>query len=75
MLYCDEDTSKVIHNVFATMNIPEIRIAMGHCQKQKGEVDCGVFSIAIARALAFDCTQVNKILPIIDEDTLSSLSI
>jgi len=46
--HCDKDTSKAIHNLFPTTNVPEIRIAMGRCQKQKGEVDCGVFSNAIA---------------------------
>ena len=28
-------------------------LTMGRCQKQKGSKDCGLFSIAIATALAF----------------------
>jgi len=40
----------IIHNLFATTDFPNNN---GALLKQKGEEDCGLFSIAIATALAF----------------------
>ena len=51
--HCDKETTGVIQNLFATPNFPKLTITMGRCQKQKGGKDCGLFSIAIATALAF----------------------
>ena len=51
--HCDKETTGVIQNLFATPNFPKLTITMGRYQKQKGGKDCGLFSIAIATALAF----------------------
>ena len=51
--HCDKETTEVIHSLFATENCPELSITMGRCQRQKGGKDCGLYSIAIATALAF----------------------
>ena len=51
--HCDQETTGIIHKLFATANFPKLTITMGRCQKQKGGMDCGLFSIANATALAF----------------------
>ena len=51
--HCDKETTWVIHNLFTTSRVPKLSITMGCCQKQKGDKDCGLFSIANATAVAF----------------------
>lgn len=50
--YCDQETERVIANLFQC-DSSEIRITVSRCQKQKGTVDCGLFAIANATAIAF----------------------
>ena len=51
--FCDKETITVINNLFMTDSNVIPTLTMGGCQKQKGSKDCGLFSIAIATALAF----------------------
>ena len=45
--YCDKVTVKIMHNLFCTSNAINLIITMGHCPKQKGEKDCGLFYILL----------------------------
>lgn len=51
--YCDKETVKVIHNLFCTSTSNKLILTMSHCPKQKGEKDCGLFSIAFTIAIVF----------------------
>ena len=50
--FLDQETKKVIKNLF-TVGDPPLQIKVMKSQKQTGCVDCGVFSIANATAIAF----------------------
>ena len=52
--FCDKETIGVINNLFMDDSMRTPTLTMGRCQKQKGVKDCGLFSIALATALAFE---------------------
>jgi len=47
----DEQTKKVIFNLFQSSSAKKLRVV--NSQKQKGSKDCGLFAIAFATALAY----------------------
>jgi len=50
--YPDKETERVLINVFQ-WDSTEVVVKFARCQKQKGGIDCGLFSIAFATAIAF----------------------
>ena len=50
--YCDEETERVIANLFQC-DSSKLTITVSRSHKQKGTVDCGLFAIANATAIAF----------------------
>ena len=50
--YPDKETERVLMNAFQ-WDFAEVIVKFACCQKQKGGAECGLFSIALATAIAF----------------------
>ena len=54
--FCDKETETIINNLFQW----DSKRTFSQCQKQIGGVDCGLFAIAFATALAYYGKQASK---------------
>ena len=50
--FCDKETEATIDNLFQ-WDSKKVSVMFSRCQKQIGGVDCGLFAIAFATALAY----------------------